>query len=221
MKKPKSRSKPMGKDRMQVLSASSEEVRIYLDGTTYTYRFNPPSVVKLVAFMQHVHARRRGQALNYLKRNAHHVLPDMDDPPRRLYDPVRDYASVHGHFGPSHPSAVAPAELNRQPNIKLTIVLPAELGHQFLTALDGRGGNIHDFVRLCAKARMRANKNYDVGDELAFGKYIGERIETVIANDPGYVNWLLQNTNSLILSDRLTNMLEESSGANIFHEIPF
>jgi hypothetical protein len=219
MKKPKSkrRTKRMDADRMQVVYASNEEVKIILDGTSYIYQFTPPDHEKLATFTRYFCTGERGRALNYLKRNAHHTLPwttPIHETPRKLREPFT-------RGGPYYKCAVVPPELEASPNIKLTIALPAEIGHQFLRALDERGGNIHDFVRLCAKARMRANKDYDVGDELAFGKYIGERIETVIANDPGYVNWILQNTNSLILSDRLTNMLEESYGASTSREIPF
>ena len=44
---------------------------------------------------------------------------------------------------------------------------------------------------------------YDLDDELSFGKYKGKTVEEVLEDDPTYLRWCLENVPSFVVDDVL------------------
>ncbi len=52
---------------------------------------------------------------------------------------------------------------------------------------------------------------YEDGDILFFGKHKGRTIDSVIADDPEWVQWAWDNVDRFNLSEELVALLEQSS----------
>jgi len=50
---------------------------------------------------------------------------------------------------------------------------------------------------------------YDIYDKLSFGKYKGEAICTVLANDPQYIDWCIKNVPNFKVSPAVEFQLKE------------
>lgn len=112
-------------------------------------------------------------------------------------------------------TAVSPAEPAVRKSKKATaaptehtIAVSAALFAKLHNFSQSRGIDIESFIRVATTSVMRANRYYDLDTVLCFGKFSGERMETVIRIDPGYVSWAVENITGLCLSDNAQNLLD-------------
>lgn len=95
------------------------------------------------------------------------------------------------------------------------IPLSAELHGKLADFARSRGTDIETLVRVATATLLRAGRYYALDTVLAFGKYVGETMETVIRLDPGYVHWLQENTDKVCLAEEasllLDHMLKETA----------
>ena len=89
--------------------------------------------------------------------------------------------------------------------------VPIELGlyNQLSDFAAARGLTVQDLIRVGCLALLRQGRYHDLTTKLSFGKYAGETVETVVRLDPGYVQWLLANTDKLMVSDGVTALLDQ------------
>jgi len=89
------------------------------------------------------------------------------------------------------------------------ISLSRDLACRLMDFANARGTDIETLVRVAASSLLRTGKWYALDTRLAFGKYIGETMETVIRLDPGYVTWILQKVEGLCISDEAAALLDK------------
>jgi hypothetical protein len=86
------------------------------------------------------------------------------------------------------------------------------LSRDLFDRLDGfarsRGTDVETLVRVATATLLRAGRYYALDTPLAFGKYIGESMETVIRLDPGYVRWVAEKIEGLCLAEEASVLLE-------------
>ena len=72
-----------------------------------------------------------------------------------------------------------------------------------------RGLSVETLARIALSGLLRAGRFYALDTPLAFGKYVGENMETVIRLDPGYVRWAIEHVDGLCISEPATRLLDE------------
>jgi len=88
------------------------------------------------------------------------------------------------------------------------VSLSRELHDKLSEFAYSRGTDIETLVRVATSTLLRVGRYYALDTRIAFGKYIGETMETVVRVDPGYVRWCLEKIDGLCLSDDATALLD-------------
>lgn len=91
---------------------------------------------------------------------------------------------------------------------RVTATLPKELVDAAEATLRARGSNLTDFIRMSFRTLAKLPVVVELGDELTFGKYKGEILETVIRTTPDYIAWLLNTSGSFVMSDEAKALYE-------------
>lgn len=68
-------------------------------------------------------------------------------------------------------------------------------------------------IRLSAQPPKKAERSYpvlDLDDELPFGKYKGRPLRDVIEDDPGWIQWAIENISTFAVSDGVIEQLDET-----------
>lgn len=86
--------------------------------------------------------------------------------------------------------------------------LPPGLTERSLVILHERGTTLDDFVRLQLLRLTKNAKFFGLKDEMSFGKYHKEMIETVIRGDPEYIAWCLREVTGFGLTPEALGVLE-------------
>jgi hypothetical protein len=77
----------------------------------------------------------------------------------------------------------------------------------FRNLCDKRGLYPEQMFRVMLRGYAKRQVNFDLQDELTFGKYNGLRLEEVIRADPRYITWLLGESTWFRISDRAKAIL--------------
>jgi hypothetical protein len=72
------------------------------------------------------------------------------------------------------------------------IYLPATLVERASAKLcEERDISIEDYISVFLRSIIRAKLILKLDDDLPFGKYVGEKVETICKIDPSYISWLI------------------------------
>ena len=88
------------------------------------------------------------------------------------------------------------------------VQLPFDLYAKLEAFADIRGLTVDDLIRVGSQALLRQGRYHDLSTPLSFGKFAGETVETVVRLDPGYMRWLISNTDKLVVSEAVTDLLD-------------
>lgn len=103
-------------------------------------------------------------------------------------------------------------DINWDKEVVVSARIPRELAEAIKAQLKEVGSTIDDFIRIAIKAHLRVKTVYGLGDKIAFGKYKGETINSLIRNTPKYILWCIDNTEMLSLTPPAQKLLEELLG---------
>lgn len=101
----------------------------------------------------------------------------------------------------------SPTELNDQGEIEFTVTLKSEVYIPLLRFLKERGLSGKEFIQLCLRSMLNKGGFYTLQDQLRFGKYYGERLETVIRADPEYIDWCSTNLKNFNMDNKAFDLL--------------
>lgn len=92
---------------------------------------------------------------------------------------------------------------------KVSVDIDRELASKLLDFSIARGLTVQAVIRVATTTMMKANRFYDLDTRIAFGKYVGEPMETIIRLDPEYVRWAMENISGLGLTVACQNLLSD------------
>ena len=72
-----------------------------------------------------------------------------------------------------------------------------------------RGLDVETLARIALSGLLRAGRFYALDTPLSFGQYAGEKMETVIRLNPGYVSWAIEHVEGLCLSEGAQTLLDQ------------
>ncbi len=116
-----------------------------------------------------------------------------------------DYAMTE----PDYELQTIPAAAPPVPPNTYSITLEPDLV-ETLTALSAsRGVDMQTLIRVGLRNLAQRQNFYSLTTVIGFGKYRGEKMETVIRCDPGYVDWMTKNNTSAEFSESALDLLRE------------
>jgi hypothetical protein len=71
-----------------------------------------------------------------------------------------------------------------------------------------RGLDVETLARVALSSLLRAGHFYALDTPLSFGQYAGEKMETVIRLNPGYVRWAIEHVDGMCLSEGAQALLD-------------
>jgi hypothetical protein len=95
---------------------------------------------------------------------------------------------------------------------RLVIQIPSELLGDLEPLLIQRGLSVEEVIRLYLRSLVNGAKRsraVSLSDDMPIGKFKGEKVETVIRAEPGYVSWLAGNIESFKLAPDALALVEE------------
>jgi len=94
---------------------------------------------------------------------------------------------------------------------KSTLVeLPTKLVDQAKARLDTRGLTLSEYLALHLRLMVRVSPSHlTLRDEMPFGKYRGEIVETVCRADPVYMTWLVSQNGKTGFDTDVIELLNE------------
>lgn len=100
---------------------------------------------------------------------------------------------------------------NSKPAFKTTetVELSVDLFLRLSKFAASRGLDVESLIRVATTAIMRANRYYDIDTVVTFGKFSGEKMETIVRLDPGYVSWCAEHISGFCLSEDCSVLLDE------------
>ena len=72
-----------------------------------------------------------------------------------------------------------------------------------------RGLDVETLARIALSGLLRAGRFYALDTPLSFGQYAGEKMETVIRLNPGYVRWAIEHVDGMCLSEGAQTLLDQ------------
>lgn len=162
--------------------------------------------IEISTFLRNLLDREGIDTPRKFKRNWRSLLDDPLVGPKRSQelDDLADLISLKQHRSP-----VLVKDLVR---LKTTFSLDTDLVVAATEKLAERGLSLTEYLSLHLRLLVRSNtKVLGLDDALPFGKFAGERVETVARAEPGYILWLIQNAKGRFdeptqqLIDDLTN----------------
>lgn len=103
------------------------------------------------------------------------------------------------------------------------IILKGKLYFKLYDFAKSRGTTIQTLISVATTALMKQSKHYDLDTLVAFGKYSGQSMESIIRLDPDYIVWATGSISGLTLSGPAVALLEnmclnEAPPEGISHE---
>jgi len=95
----------------------------------------------------------------------------------------------------------------------ITVELPSKMVDDIHDALKERGIDLGSYIRMGLRNLAGKVSFYKLGDQLQFGKYRGETLETVIRCDPGYASWAAKNMEKFVMEEAALDLLEQMGKA--------
>lgn len=89
----------------------------------------------------------------------------------------------------------------------IEITLPISILNKLCEQASKRELDVSDYVRIALKALSRKSRYFAMGDELTFGKYANEILDTIIQTDPTYIVWCIRNIEGFLISDEAECLL--------------
>jgi len=102
--------------------------------------------------------------------------------------------------------------MGKAADITFKVKLPRHIWRKLEPILRERKLTLDDFIRLYARSMVTAQeqlKSTDLGDEMPIGKYRGESLEVIIRTEPGYIRWLLANSDTFSITPEAHALLLE------------
>ena len=72
-----------------------------------------------------------------------------------------------------------------------------------------RGLDVETLARIALSGLLRAGRFYALDTPLSFGQYAGEKMETVIRLNPGYVSWAIEHVDGMCLGEGAQTLLDQ------------
>lgn len=90
----------------------------------------------------------------------------------------------------------------------LTITLEPDLAKTLTELSEARGVDVQTLVRVGLRNLVQRTNFYSLCTPLAFGKYRGETMETVVRCDPSYVDWMIKTSTTAEFSEVVLDLLK-------------
>lgn len=98
----------------------------------------------------------------------------------------------------------------------LKVSIPLALAREVEPLLKARGLTVDDALRLYLRSMVTSSarsRALSLTSQMPFGKYQGELVEVVARAEPGYVQWLIANSNSVKFEPEVLLVIEQASAA--------
>lgn len=98
-------------------------------------------------------------------------------------------------------------------DIDLHVSIPAKLVRDIKPVLAARGLSLDEVVRLYLRSMVTSvarSKALALTSQFPFGKYQGELVEVVARAEPGYIQWLVANSNSVKFEPEVLLVVEQA-----------
>ncbi len=99
-------------------------------------------------------------------------------------------------------------------DIDLHVSIPADLVRSIKPVLAARGLTLDEVVRLYLRSMVTSvarSKALALTSQFPFGKYQGELVEVVARAEPGYIQWLVANSNSVKFDPEVLLVVEQAN----------
>ena len=113
---------------------------------------------------------------------------------------------------PDMPSLMASLNSDAD-DVDLHVSIPAKLARDIKPVLSARGLQLDEVVRLYLRSMVTSaarSKALTLTSQLPFGKYQGELVEVVARAEPGYIQWLVANSNSVKFEPEVLLVVERA-----------